>query len=82
MIKLGPPRTLTRFDVAQAFTPGQLRKSQTQKLVPAGEIFDVAIAVVAIDAKLKRVGREKIRELRKDGSAKVHRLPPEQAGKQ
>jgi hypothetical protein len=33
-------------------------------------------------ANLKRVGREEVHELSGDGSAKIHLLPPEQAGKQ
>src|SRR5579872_5300156 len=60
----------------------QRGRYQTQELIPTREIFDVAIALIAIDANLKLVGREKIHKLREHGSAKIHRLPPEQAGKQ
>jgi len=60
----------------------ELSEGQTKELILAGEFFDVAIALVAIDANLKLVGREEIHELREDGSAKIHSLPPEQARKQ
>ncbi len=53
-----------------------------ESVIAAGEIFDVAIALVPIDANLKLVGGEEFHELREDGSALVHPLPPEQAGKQ
>jgi hypothetical protein len=68
--------------LAETFAIGELSKGQTKELIPAGEIFDVAIALVPIDANLKLVGREEIHELRENGSAKIHLLPPEQAGKQ
>jgi hypothetical protein len=48
----------------------------------AGEILDAAIALISIDTNVKLVGREKIHELREDGSAKINRLPPEQAARQ
>jgi len=82
MIELGLLSAKTSFDIAEAFAIGELSKSQTEELIPAGEIFDVAIALVAIDANLKLVGWEEVHELRKNGSALVHPLPPEQAGKQ
>jgi len=82
MIELGLLSTKTSFDIAEAFAISELSKGQTEELIPAGEIFDVAIALVAIDANLKLVGGEEVHELRKDGSAKIHLLPPEQAGKQ
>jgi hypothetical protein len=82
MIKLGLLGTKTGFDIAETFAIGELSKGQTKELIPAGEIFDVAIALVSIDANLKLVGWEKVHELRKNGSPKIHLLPPEQAGKQ
>jgi hypothetical protein len=60
----------------------KLSKRQTKELIPAGKIFDVTIALVPLDANLKLVGWEELRELRENGSALVHLLPPEQAGKQ
>src|SRR2546421_8524505 len=82
MIELGLLVTKTSFDIAEAFAIGELSKGQTEELIPAGEIFDVAIALVAIDANLKLVGWEEVHELRENGSAKIHLLPPKQAGKQ
>jgi hypothetical protein len=82
MIKLGLLGPKTGFDIAETFAIGELRKGQTKELIPAREIFDVAIALVSIDANLKLVGGEEIHELRENRSAKIHPLPPEQAGKQ
>jgi hypothetical protein len=82
MVELGLLSTKTSFDIAKTFAIGELRKGQTKELIPAGEIFDVTIALVPIDAYLKLVGWEELHELRENGSALVHLLPPEQAGKQ
>mgnify|MGYP001328468049 FL=1 len=82
VIQLGLLGAQTGFDIAKTFAVGELSKGQTQELIPAGEILDVAIAVVTIDAKLKLVGRKQVHQLRENGSAKIHQLPPEQAGKQ
>jgi len=82
VIQLGLLSTQTGFDIAKTFAVGELSKGQRKKLIPAREILDVAMALVSIDAKLKLVGREIIHKLRKDGSAKIHLRPPEQAGKQ
>src|SRR5256886_16103630 len=56
MIVLGLLGTKTSFDIAETFAIGELSKSQTEELIPAGEIFDVAIALVSIDANSKLVG--------------------------
>jgi hypothetical protein len=53
----------TGFDVAQTAAIGELGESQTEELIPTREIFDVAIALVAIDANLKLVGRDELHEL-------------------
>ena len=82
MIELGLLGTKTSFDIAEAFAISELSKCQTEELIPAGKIFDIAIALVSIDANLKLVGGEEVHELRENGSALVHLLPPEQAGKQ
>jgi hypothetical protein len=63
------------------FAIDELSKGQTEELVPAGEIFDVAIALAPIDADLKLIAGEEVQELRENGSAWVHLLPPEQAAK-
>jgi hypothetical protein len=82
MIELGLLGTETGFDIAETFAIGELGKGQAKELIPAGKIFDVAIALVSIDTNLKLVGGEEVHELRKNGSAKIHLLPPEQAGTQ
>jgi hypothetical protein len=56
MIELGLLGTKTSFDITETFAVGELSKGQTKELIPAGEILDVAIALVAIDANLKLVG--------------------------
>ena len=67
--KLGLLGAQTGFDIAETFAVGELSKSKTKELIPAGEFFDVAIALVSIDAHLKLVGREEVHELRQNGSA-------------
>jgi len=42
-----PLRAQTRFDLAQAFAPGELRKGQTQKLVATEEALHFVIAPLA-----------------------------------
>jgi hypothetical protein len=70
------------FDVSKTLAVSELSKGQAKKLIPARKLFDIATALITIDAKLKRVGRQKIQEQRKNGSAKIHRLPPPQARRQ
>jgi hypothetical protein len=82
VIKLGLLSTQTGFDIAENFAAGELSEAQTKELIPAGKFFDVAIALVAINANLKLAGRKEVPELREDCSAKIHALPPEQARKQ
>jgi hypothetical protein len=74
--------TKTGFYIAETFAIGELSKGQTKELIPAREILDVAIALVAIDTHLKLVGGEELHELGENRAAKIHRLPPERAGKQ
>jgi hypothetical protein len=66
----------------QKFVQTQVEPQLFFALIRAGEIFDVTIALVPIDAYLKLVGWEELHELRENGSALVHLLAPEQAGKQ
>ena len=77
VIQLGLLGAQAGLDIAKTFAVGELSKGQGKKLIPTRELLDVTIALVSIDANLKLVGREKFRELRKDGSTKIHRLPPE-----
>src|SRR5450755_2074868 len=53
VIKLGLLSTQTGFDIAENFAAGELSEAQTKELIPAGKFFDVAIALVAINANLK-----------------------------
>lgn len=82
MIELGLLSSQSGFDVAQTFAISKLSESQKEKLIPARKILDVAMALIAIDAKLKLVGRDEIRELNENRLLCVHRLPPKRNGKQ
>ena len=64
MIELGLLGTKTSFDIAETLAISELSKCQTEELIPAGKIFDLAIALVSIDANLKLVGWEELREFR------------------
>jgi hypothetical protein len=48
--------TKTSFDIAEAFAISELSKGQTEELIPAGEIFHIAIALVRTRRKFK-IGR-------------------------
>jgi hypothetical protein len=82
VIKFGLLRAKTRFDVAQAAATSELSEQQAKELVPTREVLDVTMALVAIDTKLKVIGREKVQELRKNTAAQIHLLPPAGTGKQ
>lgn len=45
MIKLALFRSETRFDVAQFLSKGHLCKRHTEKLIEAGNVFDVVVAL-------------------------------------
>jgi hypothetical protein len=53
VIQLGLLRARTSFDIAQTFPPSELRESQTEKLIPAGETLDFVIASVRVDTPAK-----------------------------
>jgi hypothetical protein len=82
MLKLGWLGAKTSFDIAQAAAISELSEHQAKELIPTREILDVTIALVAIDANLKLVGREEIQKLSENTAAKIHLLPPAWAGKQ
>jgi len=82
MVKFGLLGAKTSFDIAQAAAISELSEQQAKELIPTRKVLDVTIALVAIDAKLKLVGREEIQKLRENTAAKIHRLPPAWAGKQ
>src|ERR1035438_165318 len=67
----------TNFDLAQTLAPGQLGKSQAEKLVPASEGADFVIAAVTIHTTAKLVRGNEIHQLREDRFACLHAsLPP------
>ncbi len=67
-------RAQTGLDIPQALPAGQLGEGHAQVLVPAGEVLDLVVAVVALDAGAKRVGRQEVHKLREDRPSGVH--PP------
>ena len=66
MIQLGRLRPQVGFDVAQAFTPRQLRERKATKLVEAGEMFDLVIAIIAGNTTTERRQRQVIHKLREN----------------
>jgi hypothetical protein len=60
------------LDVSEAFTVGELREAQTQKLIPARETAIPGIAAITAHASLKLIGWRMSHQLRENGSAKVH----------
>jgi hypothetical protein len=66
MIELGGLRTKTRLNVQKTFTPGQLRKSETTKLIEAGEMLDFVIATIPRYATAKNMPRQVVHYLRKN----------------
>ena len=58
VVELGLLGAETRFDIAQAVAISELSKDQTKELIPAGEVFDIAVALVAVDANLKLITRK------------------------
>ena len=75
VVKLGALRRQAHFDVAQAFAKGQLCKDHGKELVPARQLPNAAIAVVALNAPAELVVRKESNDLRKDCLPSVHRHP-------
>ena len=69
VIKLGLLGTQTGFNIGETFAVGELIEGQTKELIPAGKFIDVAIALLAIDAKSEtgRSGRSSRAERRRFG---------------
>jgi hypothetical protein len=55
--ELGPLGAKTSFDIAEAFAISELSKCQAEELIPAGKIFDIAIALVWI-AEIEKTHRD------------------------
>src|SRR5271169_1889054 len=58
VIKLAADGAQARFDVAQALAVGQLGERHGEILIPAGQIFAVAITRIASDALLELLVRK------------------------
>src|SRR5450631_3475979 len=54
----------TGFDVPQALAIGQLGKGHAEILFEAGELLDLVVAVVAIDALMENMERKMLHHLR------------------
>jgi len=52
------------------------REGHAKELIPAGKAYDIAIAIVSIDAFSKFVSGYKVHQLGKDGFPGIHALSP------
>jgi len=75
MIQFGGLRSQTRFNVAQALAPCQLREGQTAKLIEAGEMLHLVLAAIAGRATAKHMPRQMIHHLREYVLPVVHGAP-------
>ena len=74
MIELGAEGRQTGFDVAQTFTPRQLREGQHEELFVGGQFADAEVAVVTGDTPVELVFGQEVEELGADGATFVHRV--------
>jgi len=65
----------TGFDVPQALAVGQLSEGHAEILLEAGELFDLVVAVVTIDALMENMERKMLHHLRENELAGVHGSP-------
>jgi hypothetical protein len=72
MVKLLGSRVQTRFDIAQTFAPSQLSKDQADELLPTGEVLDLVVAIVALNATMKLLPMKQIQKLGEHKMAGVH----------
>jgi len=72
VIELAALGSKAGFDIAQAFSIGELRECHAPVLVLAGKTFDMAIAIVSLNASTQRMKRKMIDCLRKDQFACEH----------
>ena len=66
VIKLARLRPQTGCNVAQAFTPRQLREHKTAELVETGKMLDRMVAVVTGNTTTKRRQRQMLHKLPKN----------------
>ena len=81
VIELRLLRPQAGFDIAQTFAVSELSKGQAEELIAARKSLDVVISSIAIDTGLKFVPWEKVHELRKDSSSRIHGPPLTRAEK-
>jgi len=71
-IELVVPGAQADLDVGQAIPISELGKGHGQKLIPAGEVMDSMVAVIALNTATKLFGVNPVRELRKNCLSSVH----------
>jgi hypothetical protein len=64
------------FDIAQAFSPRQLREHHAKKLVPTREGPNPVVAVVSSNTAIEFVPRNEVEQLSKKDSSCVHEPSP------
>jgi hypothetical protein len=74
VIKLRAEGSQTGFDVAQTFTPSQLRERQDKELFIGGQLADPEVAAVTGDTLVELVLGEEVQELGEDGATFVHKV--------
>ena len=63
------------FNVAQAFTAGELGEGHRHELIEAGEGMDPVIAAMALHDAREFAAGEEVEQLGEDDSSGVHRSP-------
>jgi len=76
VIQLGLSCPKAGLNIPQAFSVGELSEGHAKELIPAGKAYDIAMAVVSIDAFSKLVCGDKIHQLGKDGFPGIHAVSP------
>lgn len=69
------------FDVAEVFAIGELSESEANRMIPGGEVFDAAMALIPLGADLQLVTGNDLHVMRGNQSALTHRVPPGWAGR-
>ena len=76
VIQLGLSGTQADLNISQTFSVSELSEGHAEELIPAGKAYNVAIAVVSIDAFSKLVCGDKVHQLGKDGFPGIHVVSP------
>jgi hypothetical protein len=64
------------LDVAETLSIGQLGESHGEKLLPTGELSNATIAIVTLNAAMKFVVRNVMKDLGENGLTAVHSRTP------